>query len=533
MRHSVALSTVVRLSLVQLLGSAVAQSINGIELRDMMEEMEHHLVDNAGMNNSPFVAAVNPCSNYVGFQPDAQNRREITAAEWVRVAFHDFVTGDVATGMGGLDGSVAYETDRQENKGVFINDTIKFFAPTTTAYFSMADHIALGVVVAVAECAGTAPGMQPKAGRIDAMAAGPSGVPTPLTGLPETLARFGAAGFSPSDTIALTACGHTLGGVRSVNFPDIIPASTVTPTNLDGGVSFDSTPSNFDAGNINEYLNNTGSRGGPLITTDAVASRSDLRLYTSDGNATVQSMSAPAAFQDRCNKVMQQMIDVVPRAVTLSPPVMPMPWKAMNICLDITPDGEVTMAGLIRALAASNDSTAPRESVTYHMKTADGTQSDPETTDEPSGNGTSLFGTTTYWAFNSSMGDFEAGTAASMDFEDMSYPVNDRLFVLPMQSRVENATGTVTLRAAALTSMMDSGIGNVQGMLYVPTPQPGSLAPRIANVTVEMKAMGTAGEYTLFDGSATVVQTTGVIAKVVLGDEGSQTVKTDLFAGHA
>ncbi|KAI9050226.1 hypothetical protein LZ554_006365 [Drepanopeziza brunnea f. sp. 'monogermtubi'] len=533
MLHSVALSTIVRLSLVQLLGSAVAQSSNGIELRDMMEEMEHHLVDNAGMNNSPFVAAVKPCSNYVGFQPDPQNRREETAAEWIRIAFHDFVTGDVASGMGGLDASIGFEADRPENKGVFVDDTLRFFAPTTTAYFSMSDHIALGVVVAVANCAGTAPGMQPKAGRIDAMAAGPSGVPTPSTGLPETLARFGAAGFSPSDTIALTACGHSLGGVHSVNFPEIVPSSAVTPTNLDGGVVFDSTPSTFDAGNINEYLNNTGGRGGPLVTTDNVASRSDLRLYTSDGNATVQSMSAPAAYQDRCNKVMQHMIDTVPRAVTLSPAVTPMPWKAVNMCLDIAPDGEVTMAGMIRALAAPTDSTAPPESITYHMKTADGTESAPETTDDQMGNGTSLFGTTTYWTFNSSLGDAEAGTTASMDFQNMSYPVNDRLFVLPMQSRVDNSTGAVTLRAAALTSMIDSGIGSVQGMLYVPTPQPGTLAPRIANVTVDMKPAGTAGEYTLFGGSATVAQAAGVIAKVVIGDMGSQTVKTELFAGRA
>ncbi len=73
---------------------------NGIDIRDRMEEMEHILVDNAGTNSDGFVDAVTPCSNYVGFASNATIRGEQSSAQWVRIAFHDFVTGNMSTGLG-------------------------------------------------------------------------------------------------------------------------------------------------------------------------------------------------------------------------------------------------------------------------------------------------------------------------------------------------------------------------------------------------------------------------------------------------
>ncbi len=72
----------------------------GIDREDMIEEMEHYLVDSSGTNSVPIVNAVTPCSNYVGFASDPKDRGEQTSAEWVRFAFHDFVTADVAAGTG-------------------------------------------------------------------------------------------------------------------------------------------------------------------------------------------------------------------------------------------------------------------------------------------------------------------------------------------------------------------------------------------------------------------------------------------------
>ena len=74
----------------------------------------------------------------------------------------------------------------------------------------MADLIALGAALAIGTCGG--PPIPFRGGRVDATEAGVSGVCQPETNLETTLASFSGAGFNQADAIALTACGHTLGG---------------------------------------------------------------------------------------------------------------------------------------------------------------------------------------------------------------------------------------------------------------------------------------------------------------------------------
>ena len=74
----------------------------------------------------------------------------------------------------------------------------------------VADLIALGTAMAIGTCGG--PPIPLRGGRIDATEAGAAGVCQPETDLQTTLASFSGAGFNPADTIALTACGHTMGG---------------------------------------------------------------------------------------------------------------------------------------------------------------------------------------------------------------------------------------------------------------------------------------------------------------------------------
>jgi hypothetical protein len=57
-------------------------------------------VDNFGTNANGFIAAVSPCTNYIGFAPNPPDRGEQTSAQWVRFAFHDFVTADLVAGTG-------------------------------------------------------------------------------------------------------------------------------------------------------------------------------------------------------------------------------------------------------------------------------------------------------------------------------------------------------------------------------------------------------------------------------------------------
>lgn len=79
-------------------------------------------------------------------------------------------------------------------------------------------------------------------------------MPEPETDIEDTSRRMEGAGFNQTDTIALTACGHTLGRVHHGGFPQVVPESFVTPNNTGGGVGYDRTPTVFDMDVVNGYL---------------------------------------------------------------------------------------------------------------------------------------------------------------------------------------------------------------------------------------------------------------------------------------
>jgi hypothetical protein len=88
--------------------------------------LEHLLVDTHGAHASEFANAITPCKNYVN---GAQTLGRETAAQWIRVAFHDFVTAHVVNGTGGMDASIGFETLREEDSGSAMNDSLSFFRP--------------------------------------------------------------------------------------------------------------------------------------------------------------------------------------------------------------------------------------------------------------------------------------------------------------------------------------------------------------------------------------------------------------------
>lgn len=116
--------------------------------------------------------------------------------------------------------------------------------------------------MAVGSCGG--PQIPIRGGRVDAIGGGEFGVPEPESSIEDTLGRFQLAGFDRSDSITLTACGHTMGNVHHQGFPQVgefalvvlivlarslshlVPASAVTPNNTGGGIHFDITPAVFD-----------------------------------------------------------------------------------------------------------------------------------------------------------------------------------------------------------------------------------------------------------------------------------------------
>ena len=64
--------------------------------------------------------------------------------------------------------------------------------------------------MAVGGCGG--PPIPLRGGRVDATEAGPGAPCRPETDLETALATFSGAGVNQADSIALTACGHTMGG---------------------------------------------------------------------------------------------------------------------------------------------------------------------------------------------------------------------------------------------------------------------------------------------------------------------------------
>jgi len=86
--------------------------------------LEHILVDTDGAFRSGFKDAITPCTNYL--QGPQTTGRE-SAAQWIRVLFHDFVTARVDQGIGGVDASIGFETLREENSGSAFNDSFGFW----------------------------------------------------------------------------------------------------------------------------------------------------------------------------------------------------------------------------------------------------------------------------------------------------------------------------------------------------------------------------------------------------------------------
>lgn len=232
-------------------------------------------------------------------------------------------------------------------------------------------------------------------------------------------------------------------------------------------------------------------------------------------------MSDDDAFRTKCYSLFNRMIDTVPDNVKLSDVITPMTWKAVDLALDIDADGEVSLAGEIRNLYTTG---SPPQTVSYDISTDDG-DSTTVTSDESSGSGTSLFGKTKYYSFNTTLSS--PGTT-TLSFGDVTYPINDNIFILPAQS---SSRGSTTIKAAALTSLAsDDGM---TGVLWFGSTAGSTAGTVIQKQTIDMTEYGTAGPYTLYQGSFSSSRSRSTpIAQVVMGDASSATVKTDIFSGR-
>ncbi|KAF8193460.1 heme peroxidase [Pholiota molesta] len=253
-----------------------------------------------------------------------------TGAQWLRFAYHDVATHNITDGTGGMDASIFYELDRPENVGGGQKLTALDFFASATKYVSRADVIAFGATWAIAACGG--PVLKFRGGRKDAAGPGLPGVPEPDQPLTTHAEKFRLQGFNATEMIQLVACGHTIGGVQSVDFPEVVNANASDPSAV-VVADFDTTPQ-FDTALITEYLD--GTTQNPLVVPASnVSFASDLRIFSSDGNVTMKSLASPTSFADTCATMIERMLNTVPSNTQLTEEIELLPVKVRNALITV------------------------------------------------------------------------------------------------------------------------------------------------------------------------------------------------------
>ncbi|KAI1352516.1 heme peroxidase [Xylaria sp. FL0043] len=322
-----------------------------------IDELEEIMYQVQGYRSRQFGGTVIPCSS------EASGPGRHNAAEWLRAAFHDMATTTIAGGprQGGMDGSLQYEITSSDNIGPAFNTTLSFMADYYTSKSGVADLLALGVYYAVRSCGG--PVVPIAAGRVDAKQAGPIGVPLPQNSAFTFGQQFTRMGFSQTEMIQVVACGHTIGGVHETEFPEIVPVGSTT----DGEGPMDSTEAKFDNRVVTEYV--SGNTTNPMVVGPSIKAtrNSDFKVFNSDGNVTIATLTDPETFTSVCATVLRKMIEVVPDGVVLTDPIQPYAVKPVEMQLTLE-SGASTMqlSGLIRVRTTDFGSdTAESVSLTY------------------------------------------------------------------------------------------------------------------------------------------------------------------------
>ncbi|KAI0317025.1 heme peroxidase [Amylostereum chailletii] len=384
----------------------------------LYDQLEELYVTSSGFGTGGFYGGVEPCD----FAP-SNNRSSgrQAAAEWVRTAYHDMATADVAAGTGGIDASIAFETDRAENVGDAFNSSFNFFVGFQNKYVSMSDLIALGSVVAVKQCSG--PSIPLRAGRIDATSAGVAGVPEPQQDLASHTASFAKQGFNQTDMIALVACGHTLGGVHEEDFPTIVRNQTTEDDNSSGMQHFDDSFEEFDNHIAVQWVNSSTSTNA-LATGFNETTNSDARIFAADGNATMRTLASDnTVFANKCSEVLARMIDTVPSGVKLGDVVQPIPVKPYRPSLSITPSGQIKLEGYVRIFTSKDNDASPDEydvNITWTDRTGASCDACTASATWPRLFASSPFGIPNYFYYNTTIDPTAGFSAFKVHYKESS-----------------------------------------------------------------------------------------------------------------
>ncbi|KAI4102702.1 MAG: hypothetical protein L6R37_004233 [Teloschistes peruensis] len=480
-----------------------------------VDELEDIMFLNTGYRARGFATAVTPCSF------SAQGPGRIAAAEWIRTAFHDMATGNVFQGTGGLDASLVFELGG-DNVGPAFETTLTTYAPFLTSRSSMSDIIAMGIYTAVRSCGG--PVVPIKTGRIDAIEAGPPGVPQPQNSLFTFQNQFQRTGFDTSQMIAVTACGHTVGGVHAANFPQIVP-----PGSAPNDYKLMDSTTKFDEKIASEYV--AGKSTDPLTVGPAQAAgkASDLRVFSADGNATISKLADPATFASTCQAMLQKMIEVVPSSTTLTDPIAAYDVKPAALQLTLQPGGsQLQFSGEIRVRTTSRPASQISTVQLVYKDRAGGSDCGGcKISATQKGTAAGFDDSFTFYAFSaqipsqSSISAFNvvitlaSGATETYNNNDQGYPMQDNVILQAPQSCVAGGK-TLTVTAAVRSPATSANL-----VLTLKVPRSGIITPELQTQTVAMTQKSTLGPYSIVTGTYT------------LQSDQVQTTKFDITSGQS
>jgi hypothetical protein len=253
---------------------------------------------------------------------------------------------------------------------------------------------------------------------------------------------------------------------------------------------------------VSEYVHWTGSKGGPLVTSFNISSRSDLRLYESDQNATMRALLAQGdSFLDTCVDLLGRAMDTVPLGVQLGAPIDAMVVKPINVTFDFDSARKLKLSGNIRLLTAAG--SLPPSSMTIHIsKYSDDLNSEDTTGSSVFGRSETNYGTSTYFPFSISGAHNQKATSFSVTTSSVttSFDISSEIFIVPSLTTMSNSTINVTVAVLPIRTC-----DSISTQVAVPVSQQGTLAPRIGRANIaSLQSAGIVGAYTLCSGSVTL-----------------------------
>ncbi|KAF7354854.1 Peroxidase [Mycena sanguinolenta] len=255
-----------------------------------------------------------------------------------RAAYRDAATYNVQTGLGDVDASINFETDIPQNMGSSVNGSLVFFVVFQSKNSSVADVIALGV--------------WSLRRFLSSVLTNPATIPEPPQDLATHISSFALQGFNVTEMIDSLAvwillelvqclCGHTIGGVHEVDF--LFTAVNAITSNPNGVIHFDDTFDSFDNRIATQWID--GTSVDPLAMVFNTTTNSDARIFTADGNQTMQAFAQdPESFG---GSLTERMLGEVPNIIQLTVIIEPLLAKPYQLFLALANNGSLVMSGYI------------------------------------------------------------------------------------------------------------------------------------------------------------------------------------------